>query len=1011
MKGEMKRRLAWKAAPLENRVRALNKSSVDIKSINDLKGEELDKFNELKASGNIVSQLGDREDNGYVVKALKLDKWPDDVYLPEWAQIVEHFISVSRGDKEFDFSNKDVPFSQISRALAKEIVEEVVEIDGFDKFGDKVHSSMVSALLGEFTEVLAEALYVEFELYKEEKGSDNGYKKFVRDFVEKENIIEFLRTYPMVIFYIGKISLNWKRFIRQFHNRLVKDWEDIVAAFGVSPDSQIEEIEFSRGDTHDGGKSVSIVHTSSGDSFVYKPRSVSSLSFYYDIQKWASDKLDYSLPSIEVLEKEGYGWVDFVESKDCSSQDEVKSYYKKVGSIIAISSVLKATDLHFENVIAKGSAPLLIDVETILHPFNVQEVIKGVDSEAGKRNRVLRTELLPRDGDNVLGGIAGFEKPEIPIEKGYSDIKWKNVNETNMKIERVQEQVKGVNSSNLPCIGEDIFYPSEFYNEIILGYQATAQVIAINEDEFMDRFLDDADIRTRVVFRHTRAYKSLIKVLTQPDKLMDSVESTVSYRELSSKLSEDHHILRPDLLSYEVSSVMNLDVPRIEYRTSDGRIYIEKDRILTGLELDVIGEVKDYVKDMDIPEIEKNIEILELAFTGKTGVLDFIPKNDRGMSNNLAINNLIRDIYLKVTNLEVDGESLSWKYYIGEEGLDITSTKYGLHRGKEGIAVFYAYYYSLFGNETAKKKALSVWKENKRLSTDSQNLDLSLASGRAAQIYSGIILSQLLDEDLRDDLEELALSISNNQISDYDDYDLWTGLAGLTLSYLRLYEETDDPNFLRKAERSGDELVSFLREGQSEIFMEQLGFAHGSAGVVYVLAELYAKTGTMRYRRLANSMLEEIRDYFNYGRMNWPDLRKGKDEFMDAWCTGRSGILLAIFKSYQLLGRNQEVDYISIDSVGFEDKGLDILCHGKAGKIDLILHLYEKDLVEKRFLVQDLLNGLIQHKQKTGHYSLKAHGDQLHNPVFMEGLSGIGYMLCRVKDPELPSVLSISKKE
>ena len=46
----------------------------------------------------------------------------------------------------------------------------------------------------------------------------------------------------------------------------------------------------------------------------------------------------------------------------------MRRFYHRQGALLALLYVLDGTDMHYENLIAVGEQPVLVDVETLFHP-------------------------------------------------------------------------------------------------------------------------------------------------------------------------------------------------------------------------------------------------------------------------------------------------------------------------------------------------------------------------------------------------------------------------------------------------------------------------------------------------------------------------------------------------------------------------------------------------------------------------------------------------------------------
>lgn len=64
----------------------------------------------------------------------------------------------------------------------------------------------------------------------------------------------------------------------------------------------------------------------------------------------------------------GYGYSEFIENTPAESPEAVKRYYYRMGNAFALFHALGSSDLHFENFIAAGEYPALVDLETIVTP-------------------------------------------------------------------------------------------------------------------------------------------------------------------------------------------------------------------------------------------------------------------------------------------------------------------------------------------------------------------------------------------------------------------------------------------------------------------------------------------------------------------------------------------------------------------------------------------------------------------------------------------------------------------
>lgn len=109
------------------------------------------------------------------------------------------------------------------------------------------------------------------------------------------------------------------------------------------------------------------------------------------------------------LEKVDYGWTEEVVRKECIDSEEVTNFYKRVGVLAATAYVLGIGDLHYENIIAHGEFPVIIDAETL---FQHMDPLYQWTGKTTNFYSVLSSGIFPGGTAEwniagVCGGISG----------------------------------------------------------------------------------------------------------------------------------------------------------------------------------------------------------------------------------------------------------------------------------------------------------------------------------------------------------------------------------------------------------------------------------------------------------------------------------------------------------------------------------------------------------------------------------------------------------------------------
>lgn len=197
--------------------------------------------------------------------------------------------------------------------------------------------------------------------------------------------------------------------------------------------------------------------------------------------------------------------------------------------------------------------------------------------------------------------------------------------------------------------------------------------------------------------------------------------------------------------------------------------------------------------------------------------------------------------------------------------------------------------------------------------------------------------------------------------------------------------------------------------------MPLTGFAHGAAGIMYALTELYRASPRDDIPPCIHKALLFEKSQYVPSVGNWKDNRRGvpASHYMTAWCNGASGIMLSRLKMKSVF--SEPIDsLLDIDihnslrcilSTFFKS---DCLCHGNLGNYEILkeyLRVYNDDSVKvqaDQFLYY-VLQSMENEKETDDQPPLYGY----RHPGFMTGIAGIGYALLRVSNESLPNILAL----
>ncbi len=355
-------------------------------------------------------------------------------------------------------------------------------------------------------------------------GSDGRqrFKEFLRGLCAPTGLAALVEEYPVLARLLGTASLQAAEADLELLTRFAADRAAIVQTVlnGADP-GPIEAIEPGLGDRHQRGRSVTAISFADGSNLIYKPRDMAIYVRFEAIVEWLNRRVAGSdLRLARVLARPGYGWQEFIAGRPLGRPEDAERFYRRLGVLLAVLYPLRATDMHFENLIAAGDQPVLIDVETLLHP--TLQVTNAIDPAASAlTGSVYRTALLPCA---VAGQVGVFDQSGMGGDVGDSwpdpVLDWDPpATDTAGLIWRTERFAGG---ANRPHCDHQTMEPADYESVVVEGFRLGYDAIATGRPEFTGLVEACGDAEVRVVIRPTRNYARMLDESTRPDLLRDA---------------------------------------------------------------------------------------------------------------------------------------------------------------------------------------------------------------------------------------------------------------------------------------------------------------------------------------------------------------------------------------------------------------------------------------------------------------------------------------------------------
>ncbi|WP_374984622.1 type 2 lanthipeptide synthetase LanM family protein [Streptomyces fradiae] len=393
-----------------------------------------------------------------------------------------------------------------------------------------------------------------------------------------------LGRYPVLARMLGETCLSTASATAELLGRYAEDRPAVVAGLcdGADP-GPLVRVDLDRGDAHQGGRSVALLRFAGGRTVVYKPRPLDQHVLLDRAVDWLNAKAPgLALRTPRTLRRAGHGWMEFIEHRWCRTPLELDGFYRRQGALLALLYALDAVDMHYENVIAQGDQPLLVDAETLLHADLPQAATAGPDPAAeALRVSVHRTCLLPSllIGDNGaldISGLGGADGEAYPSD----GMRWEAAGTDRMRM--VRGPVPSAAAQNRPVPEGRPVRHADHRAALLEGFRDAYGTIAAHRGELLGGLLDRwADGRGRLIARPTRLYATLLEESTHPAVLGDALARESVFSLLWSESELDP--ARQRLVEHEIADLWAGDVPFFAHRPALSAVWTARGTRLDGL--------------------------------------------------------------------------------------------------------------------------------------------------------------------------------------------------------------------------------------------------------------------------------------------------------------------------------------------------------------------------------------------------------------------------------------------
>jgi len=867
------------------------------------------------------------------------------------------------------------------------------------------------------------------------------FDSFVRRLADPGVAGAILRRAPVLGRLAYQVVSGWADASCEFLRAITYDWPDLRLSFGFPEGDELVEV-VPAGDFHRGGRAVLALRFSSGKRLIYKPRSVDVESLFQRILEWLS--LHPTVPDLRqltVVAARDHGWVEYIEPRPCP-KEEVHALYRRHGATLAVLHALSAADCHFENIVAAGAHPIVVDLETLFHSF---------PPAALKPLGAAEQAVL----DSTLGSVLGVGL--LPVRR-WSNASARSVDQSgigarpdewarakqpqweNEFTDEMREVLKERSPAVLGLTAQDGYAQDallDCVDDIADGFAVAYRTVLANRDELIgaDGLLATFDgLATRSIVRPTGHYIFALQTASHPSFLSNGVNLDRRFDRLLAP--DDGRPPDSPVSAAERADLWSMDVPIFRTHPGSADIWCSDGRRVPDF-FDETGLARSRRRIMGMSERDLDLQVWLIKLSIGTWALNRRGVSEVGKKAPLALppegytdelacaDQLARR--LERISIRRSGEAtwIGTRYWSGDDTWTVDAVSPNLFDGTAGILLFLAYVAEL----TDERRHLDLARETLR--TFLRQLDRAADesappmpggfSGVGGWIYALTQVGFLWRDDrLLRRASDLVPTLLRG-LDSAGTVDLIGGAAGAIRPLLNLYELTHSEQLLDCALKCGEKVLAAAEPQKAGVGwlspvgpLPLTGFSHGAAGISWALLRLYDATRDERFKDCAIAGIAYERSLFSPEEQNWRDLRWPEAE-TDAdsarclyfWCHGSAGIGLARLDTLSVYGDEKVLAEIhaAVGTTAAEGFRFDhSLCHGYASSAELMMLAQKAGIPTAPATDTSWGHSMLQNIRQNGYITGFPLG--IENPGLMMGTAGIGYGLLRLSAPErVPSVL------
>lgn len=843
-------------------------------------------------------------------------------------------------------------------------------------------------------------------------------------------LLKFFESYPVLATLLFDLLEDTLHFLYTVIHNFADDAEWLETAFSI-PSRKIDAIELGLGDPHGRGETVCQVNIGT-TALVYKPRASREALFFYgllgQLHEWTGADC-FSIHTPKILSRERHSWVEKVDNLPCDSETDIGLFYQKMGAQIAVIHGLNGIDFHYENIIACGNSPVMIDLEC-LFTASTSDLLTDLPAGCALSNSFkLVQQSICSSGFVPFSQQPNNDQSGLTRQALFISTRHSLIGDGGFYHLRKVEFEHHLMQKHLPLLQGERKGPEAYKKELFQGFEKAYGELMVHRRAIMQMLEQSAgELSTRVLLKNSQRYADFIGLIRHPRFMQNMLDRELLLATLWEDLKEPYR--EKGIPRYEIADLQRSSIPCFtmplngSYFTSAQGETIEMAAVEPPVKscLQKIANLsrKDWALQRTLLEI--------CLFPEPNGHPPSpIPQTLANLETAPLADRLdaLQTISARLEELAVVGmtEDVSWLSFHTHP---TTQRKYpspmdhGLYSGIAGIGLFYLGLFKVSGEPHCLSRMDQVLHSlEQRFGFFKTDLTVSAYHGLGAYLYLLINRRQVTGDAKHDEkIAGLLRQLIEVPPEDYD-FDFLGGCCGAVTLLANIHALSAQEDVLPAIQRMigyiKDQVLiedgQLLRRDDRSVILT--GLSHGLSGVIHALCKAYDVTGDATLVPLAIQVLEGenrlSRDGF------WLDLRNlGPADHTSKWCHGDGGILIARRQLMASMGdalddaaRQTVLDDIQRCENNLWQHGFGEgynLCHGDFGNLICLHDLYRhSDNPEGMSRVRKTLDEIARQFFEGPWLD----NDRVPDVSLLTGITGAGYALLYEMDPTIPNILTL----